>query len=610
MFSDRLKRQDYWGLAGAALLGVSAYAISIGYPFLFDDVRVIIQQPELNQLSNWKDVLAATWWPEGLYRPLTRLSIAFDWTVSDGNPHYFHAVNVALHAMATMLVFLVVRVTLGTVGATAAALLFAAHPVHVEAVANVVGRAEVLATLFALSAALLYHWDGVLAEARDLGWRRWLASFGTLASLVLGVASKESALAIPGILIMVDWLDGAGSHKPVATGLRRHAVLWLGAVALSVAWVMLRATVIGDFAGDFPGPGLYGQDFWGRLWVMAPVVLQYLRLFVFPYHLSADYSPNHIPAVASPTVLGLLGLAALAACIAGALRVRRSTPVITFALAWIGGTLLIVSNLIVPSGVLLAERSMYLPSVGVVLIAGWIVERTVSRWSRATTAVLVVVLALGVTRTVTRAQVWRGADIFYLKLVENASGSFRSQWTAGMIFYDRGNREEGERLLRAAIDTYPLFANVYFDLGRRLQEDGRWLEAAQSFDASFRIDSTRVGDAASAVVNYLRAGMPDTAQVIADRARSINPHHPRVFLAQADMAIAHSRPLEAMTWRRQANLVEPDAPGYWFLTADAAIRAEYCPEAIRSTARLRDVDPEFSELDTLDDRMRALGCDF
>ena len=610
MFSGRLKRQDYWGLAGAALLGVAAFAISIGYPFLFDDVRVIIQQPELNELSNWKDVLAATWWPEGLYRPVTRLSIALDWTLSDGNPHYFHAVNVALHAMAIILVFLVVRVPLGTIGATAAALLFAAHPVHVEAVANVVGRAEVLATLFSLSAALLYHWDGVLAEARDVGWKRWVASFGTLASLVLGVASKESALAIPGILIIVDWLDGAGSHKPMATGVRRHAVLWFGSVVLSVAWVMLRATIIGDYAGDFPGPGLYGQDFWGRMWVMAPVVLQYLRLFVFPYHLSADYSPNHLPAVPSPTVLGLLGLAALAACIAGAWRVRRSTPVITFALAWIGGTLLIVSNLIVPSGVLLAERSMYLPSVGVVLIAGWIVERTVSRWSRATAAVLVVVLALGVTRTVTRVQVWRDADVFYPKLVQDARGSFRSQWTAGMIFYDRGNREEGERLLRAAIYTYPLFSNVYFDLGRRLQEDGRWLEAAQSFDAAFRIDSTRVGDAASAVVNYLRAGMLDTAQVIADRARSINPYHPRVFLAQADMAMAHSRPLEAMTWRRQANLMAPDAPGYWFLTADAAIRAEYCPEAMRSTARLRDVDPEFSELDSLDDRMRALGCDF
>ena len=610
MFSSPLSRRDAWSLLAAIGLAIAAYVMSIGYGFVFDDISIITQQPELVVLSNWKEILTATWWPDALYRPVTRISLAIDWTVGGGHPQFMHMVNVAMHAAVTALLFLLVRVPLGTVGAGVATALFAVHPVHVEAVANVVGRAEILATLFAVAAALLYHWDGVLAEARDVSWRRWVASFGTLASLVLGVASKESALAIPGILIMVDWLDGAGSHKPMATGVRRHAVLWFGSVVLSVAWVMLRATVIGDYAGDFPGPGLYGQDFWGRMWVMAPVVLQYLRLFVFPYHLSADYAPNHLPAVPSPTVLGLLGLAALAACIAGALRVRRSTPVITFALAWIGGTLLIVSNLIVPSGVLLAERSMYLPSVGVVLIAGWIVERTVSRWSRATAAVLVVVLALGMTRTVARVQVWRDDDVFYLKLVQDARGSFRSQWTAGMILYDRGNREEGERLLRAAIYTYPLFSNVYFDLGRRLQEDGRWLEAAQSFDAAFRIDSTRVGDAASAVVNYLRAGMLDTAQVIADRARSINPYHPRVFLAQADMAMAHSRPLEAMTWRRQANLMAPDAPGYWFLTADAAIRAEYCPEAIRSTARLRDVDPEFSELDSLDDRMRALGCDF
>ncbi|MCH7475164.1 MAG: hypothetical protein IIA27_10865, partial [Gemmatimonadetes bacterium] len=256
MFSSPLSRRDAWALLAAIGLAVAAYVMSMGYGFTHDDISIITQQPQLVVLSNWKDILVATWWPDALYRPVTRISFAIDWTVGGGHPQFLHVVNVALHAAVTALVFLLVRVPLGTVGAGVAAALFAAHPVHVEAVASVVGRAEILATLFAVAAALLYHWDGVLADARDEGWRRYVASFGTLTCLVLGVASKESALAIPGILIIVDWLDGSRNETPVATRVARHAVLWFGSVALSVLWLGFRAAVIGDYVGDWPSPGL------------------------------------------------------------------------------------------------------------------------------------------------------------------------------------------------------------------------------------------------------------------------------------------------------------------------------------------------------------------
>lgn len=248
----RSHRTDLSLASVAALTALAAYATTVGFEFVWDDLHVFAAHPELSSLGNWREIITSTWWRDALYRPFTLLTFALDWTISGGSPGYFHATNVVLNSLTTIAVFALARCWLAPVGAFGAAAIFALHPVHVEAVASVVGRAEVLVGLFGVLAALLYRWDGNLAEKGDWSWRRAVSSFGTLAALLLGLASKESAFAIPGILLIVDWLEGRRTGESFSQRARRHWVLLAASLALAIEWLVLRTSILGDVAGDAP----------------------------------------------------------------------------------------------------------------------------------------------------------------------------------------------------------------------------------------------------------------------------------------------------------------------------------------------------------------------
>jgi protein O-mannosyl-transferase len=607
----RTKRARRTSVVIALLVGLVAavvYAGSLKNGFVFDDVEIVVQRVDLHSLGNWQHIITSPWWPHALYRPLTQLSLAVDWTLSGGSPVLFHGVNIALHAITTILVFTMATLWLSTAGACVAAVLFAVHPVHVEAVASVVGRAEVLVALFTVLAALAYRWDGRLASRGDQSWRRYCATLGTLVALLLGVASKENALAIPGVLLIVDWVEAQAHGESFDRRIRRHWILWAASVALALEWLLLRSALLGDVAGDDPAPGLLGIGIIGRTVIMAPIVLHYVRLFVFPLRLSLDYSPNFVSVEPTVTAPALLGFGVLITVAVAAALARRRFPVVTFGLAWTAGCIFVVSNIVLPTGVLLAERTLYLPSIGVVLVAGALVDHLLRARQRWTAGIVSIVAALGMIRTFTRVPVFRNDRTFYPTMMRDAPESFRGLWVGGMLAYLLGDRVQGEHLLRAAIATYPLFANVWHDLGRQLQAERRWDEAAQAFTVAFRLDSGRVYDAGNAVSNYVRGGRLDSARSYAATLLEIAPLEPRTKVAMGEIAAAEGRPLEAMTWHRQAAWLDPAEPSYWFRTAGAALDAGYCPELTRSLARLRSLSATFPGLDELEEKARSVKC--
>ena len=586
--------RDRVALFAVVTLAAAVYAGSLGHDFTYDDVHIIKESALLHSLANWQAILRATWWDDAMYRPFTALTFAVDWALSNGAPHWFHAVNILLHAAVTGLVFLLVRSLLPLFPAAAAAALFAVHPVHVEAVANVVGRAELLATLFALSAVLLYRADGDLAARGDRTWRRGLASGGTLAALLLALASKESAFAAPGLLLLADWVDARRAGISWGAAVRRHWVLCAACVMLTAEWLWVWLSTVGGIAGGAgEAPGLEGAGLGTRLVVMAPVVLQYVRLLFFPARLSADYSPAFLPVAEHLNFAGLLGVTLVVAAIAAGWAARTRAWPVTFALAWIGATLLIVSNLLVPTEVLVAERTLYLPSVGATLLVGYGLGALAARRFGAAVVLGALLVALGVVRTASRVPVWRDDSTLLHQLVRDAPGSFRADWVLGGFYFIGGDSASGEALYRRALRTNPLHAQLWDDLGVQMETQQRWRDAAPAFAAAFRIDRRRAESAARAIVNYLRAGLVDSAAAVAREAREIHIEDYRVQIALGDLALAQGRPLEAMTWRRRVARRFPDVWWYWWLTADAAVRAGYCPEvahALAELARLR-ADP-------------------
>jgi hypothetical protein len=322
-----------------------------------------------------------------MYRPLPLATYAIDWLL--GWPAWFHAVNVMWHVGVSVAVALLARRWVNDLGALAAGLVFAVHPVHVEAVANLVGRTELMAAAFSVLAVYA-------ALARDnIGW--------CAAALAVGLLSKENAAVVPA-LIMWAWI--VGLERPSRRRMIQYAASWVavGVVYGAVRWAVLRhesAFVNGApiFIGASP------LDI--RLTALAAVA-DFARLLVLPLHLRVDYSPAERTLVTTlldgRLLLGVLCLAVLGALVV--LAWRRGRKVEAFGLGWIGVAVLPVANLLYPAGVLVAERTLYLPSVGLALAVGSALGGSALESRRLASVLGLVVLAGGV-RTALRVPVWR-----------------------------------------------------------------------------------------------------------------------------------------------------------------------------------------------------------
>ncbi len=554
-------------------VALAASVTSLANGFVFDDVRVVQQDPRVHSLRRLPELLTGAYWgpdyANSAYRPVTSASFALDWALGGGRPVVFHATNVLLHLAVVALVLALASLVLAPAGATVAALWFAVQPVHVEAVANVVGRAELLAALGYLAAVLAYVRIGDEGAAALRGARGGALAAALLAGAALGFGAKEHALTLPALLVLADvWRARTRGERPLSR-VRRNAVLLAAVLALAIGYLAARAHVVGgSFATGVAAPGLEGASPAARVLVMAPAVLVWLRWLVFPLHLSADYLPNaYVPraVLGLPQLAGALALAALGW---GAVAARKRAPGVTVGVAWMLVTAAVAANVVFPTGVILGERLAYLPSVGAALAAGalWqLVPPSRLRWP-ATAAVL----ALLGARTLERIPVWHDQQRFLAALVRDAPDSYRTHWGLGAEAFRRGAFAEGEREMQAAIRIDPADAALIQELGERYLEAGLFAPAARYFEASYRLDTLRSDAAVRASFAWLKAGRPDSAAEIGAAALRRTPDAPALLVTTEEAYLDLGRPREALALARRLAWL---APGVWWYQQTAGYAA-------------------------------------
>jgi hypothetical protein len=595
-----------WPAALIALAAAAVYARTVGFAFVYDDISVILNNALVHSPAHWAEILTSPWQPHGLYRPFTSLTFAANWALGSGAPAGFHVVNLLLHAAASALVYLLAARWLPRTGAFAAGLLFAVHPVHVEAVANSVGRAELLATTFTLASALLYLRHGDLV--RTTGRWHWGAALGTLGMVLLALASKESAFAAPALLLLLDWLREREAGRAFRVRRDPQSALWLAVVALTVVWLLLRARILGDLAGDQPAPGLAGTSLTERVIIMLPVVTEYLRLLLLPLHLSADYSPNFLPVTTTFGAHAVLGLLLLAACAGLAVIAQVKAPVVTAGIAWVGASLLIVANLVEPTGILLAERTLYLPSVGLCLVLGWL---WCEAWRRAPVpagAALCVMVIAFTTRTEAREGVWQDNTVFFHQLVRDAPRSYRADWVGGELAYLAGDSALGDRRMLEGFRIYDGNGAMWRDFANAMERRRRWRQAADDHWAAFLAEPRLTQEASRAVTMSILAGELDTAGVRLARAEQSLPPSADLTLAASHLALARGDAERATTLRRGVARAQPDSLRFWVLTAEAATRAGDCDALGEAIARLERLQPALPVLNPYRERLAAMAC--
>lgn len=471
--------------AVAALAAVPAIA-GLGNGFVYDDVPVILQNPLAHGLASSGAIWHSSYWPAGrLYRPLTVQLFALEWSVGGGKPLVFHAVSLLLAVLVAVLVFRLVRRVLYMTGSAAplgASLLatgcFALHPVHVEVVANLVGQSELLAALFA-----------VLAVERYLAWREGGEVRASRRLLLAGLTllamlSKEIGVVVPLLLVAAE-LSLLSRPRP------RLGALYVLQLAAVAAALLMRWSVLGSFVGENPVRALQGLGAGGRAVAMLAVVPQWTRLLFWPAHLQAEYGPPALAVTTQLSAMHWIGLFVLMMAAALWLATRRRAPAIGFGVVWIALALAPVTNVVVATGLVVAERVLFLPSVGLAIGLGgafaWLWPRL--RAVRAVVAVAAasLVLAAGL-RSLSRTATWRSQPAFFEQLLRDAPTTYRAQYVTSRYYFGERRYADAERAARAALALYPNDPRIHEQLGQVLRVEGRCGDALPILDTGLGLE--------------------------------------------------------------------------------------------------------------------------
>jgi hypothetical protein len=447
--------------AAALLVGALAalvYANSLGNGFAYDDVHIIRDNAQVQGLD-LPLAISRPWWPEpygrelALWRPVTSGVFSVLHALGGGSPLPFHVANVAGHVATSLLVLLLCAALMPLAAALVAALVFAVHPTHVEAVANAVGLAEVLSALAAVAACWVH-----LQGPERTGWGRALV-VGALYAIAFG--AKESGVTVPGLVLLVDAARRDLGLKDLVPYVRDRwrAYAVMGAVAAALLYA--RVQVLGGLSAPF---GPLGGDLLAeipRIWTLGEVWTHYVRLWVFPLDLSADYSPNVIPISVSWHATNTLGVGLVLVVLGTSLLLWRrgemaplqlSARTAAFGVVWFMIAISPVSNVVFLSGVILAERTLYLPTVGLAAATGWLVVRTYRDRPRAALTLALLALVLGAVRTWTRNPAWRDNKAVFDTMLAEVPHSGKSQWVIGDGFLAQGQVSQGLLSYRAAVN--------------------------------------------------------------------------------------------------------------------------------------------------------------
>ncbi len=514
---------NWWkyALAFAAALFVAfeVYGPALRGGFLFDDRYLPFLSPHAATMSlaNWLNSP----------RPLLMLSFWLNYQLGVTEPYGYHALNVLLHACNAVFVFLITRRLLAAsspaandsrhlIYAAFAGLLFLLHPLQTESVAYIASRSEALSVFFAYAGLTVFL------------YRRQLpASIGVAAAVlvlfVAAIATKEHAAVLPVLLLLTDYFfnprEGAFSFDGIKQNWKLYAPLSIGGVLgfASIGRMVLSA----DTAG-FRMKDLTWSDY---LLTQGRVLWTYLRLFVLPVGLNADYD---FPISHSPLDKGaIFGLLAFAALLIGAWILRKRYPLAAFGIL-IFAVLIAPTSSIIPIRDPIAERRMYLPFLGLALVTVEILRQIKLQTGTliASAGTLLAVCAYG---TYARADVWSNPVSFWTDTAAKSPAKARPQSQLAFAHYETGRCDLAVQTYERTAKLQPLTYELALNWGVALDCANRTGEAIEKLDQAAGLERSAHPYAEKARVLLKLARWQEGYAALAI-AESIDPKFEYIYL--------------------------------------------------------------------------------
>lgn len=585
-------------VVGLALLAVTFWAFlpAVDNDFVrYDDLDYVMANHTVQRGLSWDGLVwafssttAANW------HPLTWLSHMMDCQLFALNPAGHHLTSILLHAVNTLLVFVVLHRMTGAMGRSfLVAAFFGWHPLRVESVAWAAERKDVLCAFFGLLTLLAYacYAQFKVQDAKfKNGGKVWFGS--ALALFALGLMSKPMLVTWPFVLLLLDFWPlrrmGDATHNFRLATLRglvleKLPFLLLSAVASAITFVVQREAG----AVDVVMPMSY------RLSNAIIACVRYLGKLVWPVDLAFFYPlPPHWPApMVAFAGLMLLGISVLAVTL------RHRTPGLITGWLWFLGTLVPVIGLVQVGQQSIADRYTYLPSLGFLMAVIWSAYQFVAgRVRLARGANLVAGIALLFCLLLTRQQTgyWKNAESLARRALAVTRDNHLAHDLLGEVFEERGQNDEALRERFAALELKPNYAPAHNNLGVVLQKQDRMAEAIEHFQLALRLRPRYPEAHYNLGAAFEKASRPDDALREYQRALTLRPDYADAHYNLGLLLGRLGRLDEAIIQFQEIIRLNPnaaDAYNNWGVTLDRLGRPA---EAISQYQQAIRVRPEFA----------------
>ena len=507
-----------WLAAGLALLIVVVFAQAKDFRFIsLDDPQYVQNNPFVTagltvDGIRWAftSTYAANW------HPLTWISHMMDVELFGMNPGSHHVMNVALHAASSIVLLVTLARMTGSYWRSAfVAALFAVHPLHVESVAWVAERKDVLSTLFWMLTMHAYYRYTVRP-----GMTRYLL---VIVFFVLGLMSKPMLVTLPFTLLLLDYwpLERIGSEG------RARISAWIPLIREKLPMFALAAasayiTVVAQRSGGAV-IALERLSPAERIANASVAVAQYMRDMILPRRLAVFY-----PFLSASTAAVVLASLLLLGFTVFAVWYGRRYRFLIVGWLWYLGTLVPVIGIVQAGAQGRADRYTYVPLIGLFIVLAWGVPQLLSRWTSARTALamtgaaIVAACALLAHR---QAGYWKNSLLLWSRAVAVTSKNYRAHDQLGVALSDAGRTAEAVAQYQASLDVWPDYHAARNNLGTARMEQQQYDEAVKEFTEAARLRPSSPTFRYNLAVALDAAGRRSEALAQLDTGLTVNPQH-------------------------------------------------------------------------------------
>ncbi len=535
-----------------ALLSLTVYWVSLDYDFALDDYVQIVRNELVTEPSvTIQEIFSKPVFPGNLYRPLLISSYRITHNVVGLNPFYFHLTNLILHSFISIFIFLLLsRIDITKNIALLTTILFAVHPIHVEAVVNISGRSELLCHFFGLL--------GILVLTQEKNCRRFLPQVLFGSCLLLAMLTKESGIAYIWLTFLVllfsdvNWIGAARRVLPTSI----LALLCYG----TLRWQAIGSILSHDIIIDYLDNPLAHSDTLTRIFSALFLLGKGFVLSLMPLNLSSDYSFSKLSPL-SPSLSTLLSpefLSILVLLLLSLFAIKRK-ELFSFSAIWFFASTFIASNLLFATGTIFADRLFYLPSLSSALILSAILSSLPLTLIR---IVLGLLLIIGYSaKTHTESLYWKNNDSLFTAEVIRSSESAKAQFNYGMLLLKKGDIQNAASSINKALSIYPQFADAHHGLGMLANARQDFTQAKIHFTEALKLSPTHPATNYELGVLLFNNGDTDTASKHFEIMLENNPRNFYGLLGRMMVLIRKGKLQDAQAIYQELYRRDPKNPG-------------------------------------------------